>query len=218
MKKAAIIAGSVFLLFAATVNAQTEPAPPAKPATTDQWNNHDPEKYKLLPMPEPMTLEKKFPVIGKYELTQKSSPAKASTTDAAAVPATTTVTITVDETNKGIAWVEGLPQGKIKAMMRKAPGTYKIPAQKTEDGKDIPEGVLIYDKDNNMLDVCIGCIYNIEDPASAFLAPAEPVVAETQKTTKAKKSTAKAKVIPVKTWKYSGTKVVETTASVAPMQ
>lgn len=198
MKKAAIIAGSLLFLFTATVNAQTEPAK----TTTDQWNNHNPEKYKLQAMPEAITLEKKFPVIGKYNLADKSG-------------AASEVIITLDETNKGMVWVEGLPQGKFRALLRKAPGTYKIPVQKGADDKDLAEGVLIFDKENNTLNICIGCTYNMEDPASVF-ATAETITEEPVKTTK--KTTAKAKVTPVKTWKYSGSKVVETTASVAPMQ
>ncbi|HEY6504255.1 MAG TPA: hypothetical protein VIZ28_09800 [Chitinophagaceae bacterium] len=202
MKKTAFIAGSLLFLFTATVNAQTEPTPVK--TTTDQWNNHSADKYKLQAMPEGITLEKKFPVIGKYNLTDKSG-------------VSADVTITLDETNKGIVWIEGLPQGKIKGLLKKAPGTYKIPAQKSTGDKDVAEGLLIFDKDKNTLDVCIGCAYNNEDPASAF-ATTEPVVEEAVKNTN-KKTTAKAKVIPVKTWKYSGTKVVETTtASVAPMQ
>jgi hypothetical protein len=228
MKKTAIIAGSIFLLFTAAAKAQTDPAPEKQPvvpvtATTttsaDKWNNHDTEKYKLLPMPAPLTVDKVFPVVGKYELTAKTSAMSTTTTDASA-PASSTVTIALDETNKGIVWVDGLPQGRIKAMLRKSPGTFKIPAQKTADDKNLAEGVMIFDKDANTLDVCIGCTYNNEDPASAFVAPAEPVVDETVKvkTTK-KKSTAKAKVTPVKTWKYSGAKVVEpATSSVVPMQ
>jgi hypothetical protein len=243
MKKTAIIAGCFFVLFAAAANAQTPTTDSAKQTVTtsqpvatttstssaDMWNNHDPEKYKLLPMPEPLTREKIFPVIGKYELTAKNattSSTTVATTDAATATeaaATTSVTIDLDESNKGIVWIDGLPQGKIKAMLRQAPGTFKIPAQKTADDKSIPEGVAIFDKDNNTLDVCIGCTYNIENPASAFAAPVEPVVDETvkAKTTKTKKkSVAKAKVTPVKTWKYSGNKVVETTASTStvPLQ
>lgn len=202
MKKTAFIAGSLFVLSVASVNAQTEPVP-AKP-TTDQWNNHNADKYKLQEMPAGITLEKKFPVIGKYSLADKSgTPVE--------------VSITLDETNKGIVWIEGLPQGKIKGLLRKAPGTYKIPVQKSGSEKDVAEGLLIFDKDKNTLDICIGCTYNNDDPASAF-ATAEPVVEEAVKNNN-KKTTAKAKVIPVKTWKYSGTKVGETTtASVAPMQ
>lgn len=214
MKKTLFIIGAFFLFITASVNAQTDSTMPAKPSTsTDQWNNYDTSKYRLLPMPEPLTLERTFPVIGKYNVADKKSGTESS------------VTITLDESNKGIAWVEGLPQGKIKAMLRKAPGTYKIPAQKTEDDKSIPEGVLIFDKDNNTLDVCIGCTYNMEDPGSVFAAATDMQTDETataEVKTKAKtsksKSTAKTKVTPVKTWKYSGTKVVETTASVEPMQ
>ena len=93
-----------------------------------------------------------------------------------------------------------------------------IPAQKTADDKELAEGVLIFDKDANTLDVCIGCKFNNEDPASAFTTP-EPVVVEQPvvKKSKSKKGTAKAKVKPVKTWRYSGSKT-DATASVVPMQ
>lgn len=236
MKKAAIIAGAVFFLFTAVANAQTDTVPvqpaqpvqaeqPVQPVKKDQWNNPDPEKYKLMPMPEALSTEKIFPVIGKYNLTDKDG-------------AATEVTISLDPTNKGIVWVEGLPQGKVKAFLRKSPGVYKIPTQnldeveaaveaeaevkdakaaktaKAKAVKQLPEGVMIFDKDNNTLNVCIGCTYNNEDPAVAFAAPVEPEVA-VEETPKSKKATAKTKtkVKPVQTWKYSGNKVVETTAS-----
>lgn len=208
MKKAAIIAGAAFLLSTAAVNAQTDTVPvqPVK-TRTDQWNNHNPDKYKLQPMPEALSREKIFPVIGKYNVTDKAGTAS-------------TVTINIDESNKGLAWIEGLPQGRIKAHLRKSPGVYKIPAQKTADDKAVPEGVLIYDKDANTLDVCIGCTYNIEDPGAPFAAVAEPEVAPVTET-KVKKGAvvkSKTKMKPVKTWKYSGTKIVETTASAVPME
>ena len=74
-----------------------------------------------------------------------------------------------------------------KSTLRKSPATYKIPVQplgevalqkkcqlqmltdakKTKTAKvkevkvkELPEGVLIYDKDANVLNVCIGCKYN----------------------------------------------------------
>ena len=242
MKKTAIILGAAFLLFTASANAQTTTS--KQPATTesstlqtdskqltttstttasaDKWNNWSPDKYKMLPMPEPLTTEKIFPVLGHYSVSPKSA---ATTTDATAsteAAATTSVTITLDETNKGIVWVDGLPQGKIKAYLRKSPSTYMIPAQKTIDNKDLDGGVLIYDKDANTLDVCIGCKYNEEDPAVAFTT-AEPVVVEqpvVKTKYKNKRKTAKVKVKPVKTWRYSGSKTTETTASssVVPMQ
>jgi hypothetical protein len=204
MKKTAIIAGAALLLFTATANAQTDSVQTQQPvkARTDQWNNYSADKYKLQPMPDALTRERVFPVIGKYNLTDKDG-------------ATSAVTINIDESNKGLAWIEGLPQGRIKAHLRKSPGTYKIPAQKTADDKDIPEGVLIYDKDANTLDVCLGCTYNIEDPGSAFTVGTEPVVADTE--TKVKKNSTvktKTKMKPVKTWKYSGAKIIESTATV----
>jgi len=244
MKKAALIAGAVFFMFAASVSAQndTVPVPPAtpvtpvepvaptepvapvsptepattQPATTqpmnpmnnstarvDQWNNHDPEKYKHQPMPEPLTIEKIFPAIGSYSITDKDG-------------ASSTATISIDPENKGVIWVEGLPQAKFKAYLRKSPGVYKIPAQKLEDDKSLAEGVLIYDKDANTLDVCIGCSYNAEDPAVAFLNKSDTQVTEVETETKAKKGTVKSKtktkVKPVKTWRYSGSKNIEETA------
>ena len=231
MKKTALIAGIVFLVLSATVQAQSETNPKSPEtqvatdtvpkvemqlmtddeATTsndrvssDQWNNYNPDKYKLLPMPEPLTLEKKFPAIGNYHVTDKDG----NTSD---------VMITLDESNKGIVWVEGLPQGKFKAMMMQVPATYKIPAQKTAGEKDIAEGVLIFNKEVNDLDVCLGCTYNKENPASAFAESTEAVIDDMDQA-KTKKTTAKAKVTPVKTRKYSGSKIVETTASVAPMR
>jgi hypothetical protein len=204
MKKISMITGALLLLFTATLNAQTEPVQPAK-TTTDQWNNYNPDKYKMQPMPAPLTTEKIFPVTGKYTLTNNDG----TSADA---------TIILDETNKGIVWIAGLPQGKIKAYLKKVPGTYFIPAQKTEDEKDVAAGVLIFDKSNNSLNICLGCTYNNEDPASAFTTPVEPVTEE-HAVTKNRKATAKTKVKPVKTWKYSGSKIAdETTASIAPVQ
>ena len=207
MKKTAIIAGIALFMFSAAANAQTDSLPTPAKTRTDQWNNYPAEKYKLQPMPEALTVDKIFPVVGKYNLTDKDG-------------ATSNVSIVLDETNKGVVWVDGLPQGRIKAYLRKSPGVYRIPVQKTADEKEIPEGVIMYDKDANTLNVCIGCAYNNDDPSIAFTAPVEtePVVVETKVKKGSKKSVVKNKVKPIKTWKYSGNKVVETTASVVPMQ
>jgi hypothetical protein len=187
----------------------------------------------MQPMPEALTIEKIFPVLGNYQLTDKEGTAS-------------TVSVTLDPSNKGIVWIEGLPQGKIKATLRKSPATYKIPVQPLGEeamateatteveakdaktakssktakaapkAKELPEGVLIYDKDANVLNVCIGCKYNNEDPAVAF-TPAETTDAAAteeadKKTTKtAKKS--KAKVAKIKPVHYTGTKVIETPAA-----
>ena len=250
MKKIAIITSAALLLTAA-VSAQTDTVPKQnnqptsdqateQPANTDQqpvakvyndkYNNWTAETYKMQPMPEALTIEKIFPVIGKYEVTNKAGEAA-------------TLTVTLDETNKGIVWVEGLPQGKIKATLRKSPATYKIPVQPlgeetmTEQPadvsdakkdvksskstaakaktKELPEGVLIYDRDANVISVCIGCKYNNEDPATAF-TPAEEQQAAAAEETDAKKSSktktskkSTKKVEKVKPVVYSGSKIIE---------
>lgn len=130
------------LLIAATANAQS---------TVDSIA----AKYSLLPMPQPLTLEQKFPVLGTYELgngTESSTP----------------LTITMDAENKGIVWLEGLPQGRVKAYLRKSPATYRIPAQKTAAGKNVPEGTLIFDKESSTLNISLGAPFNETEPAAVF--------------------------------------------------
>lgn len=259
MKKVAIITTAVALLFTAAVNAQTDTVPkqtttdPQQPVATEQadtnnqavakvnndkYNNWTADTYKMQPMPEALTTEKIFPVIGNYQLTDKEGTAS-------------TVSVTLDPTNKGIVWIEGLPQGKIKATLRKSPATYKIPAQplggeeavateattdaadaktakntkaKAAKEKELPEGVLIYDKDANVMNVCIGCKYNNEDPAVAFTpaeaetaaTPSEEVEKAEKKTSKtAKSKTAKAKAAKIKPIHYTGTKVIQETTTPA---
>src|SRR5258705_5376034 len=173
MKKTIGIVGVTLLsLLTISVHAQqTQTWDPKKNPTVEATIS----KYEIKPVTPPTELKTSdiFPVIGKYK--------SATNADAAAV------TITPDEQNKGIVWIEGLPQGKIKAMLRKSPATYKIPAQKTEEGKEVAEGTLIFDKETNTLSICIGKAYNAEDPAAAFTAPVEEpaVIAKTK--TKSKK-------------------------------
>lgn len=217
MKKTTLLAGLSFVLLSATVHAQTDstkqmPVTTETPVTTqttsvskDKYNNWTADTYKMQPMPEALTTEKVFPVIGRYQLTDKEG-------------AASNISITLDETSKGIVWIEGFPQGRIKANLRKSPAIYKIPAQKIGEGKeavDVAEGVLVYDKDANTMNVCFGCKYNAEDPNAAFVAPAEPVVEETATKTKTKTSkSTTAKVKKVKEVRYSGSKIVEGTANV----
>lgn len=230
MKKTAIIAGAFLLIFSASVSAQepTQPAQPAQPTepvkteapvttTTktynDRWNNWDKSKYAMQPMPEALTTEKIFPALGTYQLTDK---------DGATLP----VTVTMDANSKGIVWVEGLPQGKFKAYLMKSPATYKIIEQKVgddpeaKDAKTLNEGVLIYDRDANLMNVCIGCKYNTEDPGTAFLPAEEQPVEQPEVKTKSKNgkvTKTKTKVVKVKPVKYSGAKdIVETTTTTTP--
>lgn len=170
-----------------------------KNATVDSIN----AKYKdqLVAARPGMTTEQIFPVLGQYESTANAD--------------APSVSITLDESNRGMVWVDGLPQGRIKALLRKSPSTYKIPAQKLEDGKDVAEGTLIFDKDANTLHIVIGRPYNVEEPMSVFSTPATDEVAGTEvKEVKAKKDKVKIKLKEkqVKAWTYTGTKVESTTA------
>ena len=110
-------------------------------------------KYKLLPMPEAMTTENIFPVIGTYQISGVE-----------AQP----VTITLDTANKGIVWINGLPQGRMKAYLRQSPSTYRIVPQTTDAGKQIPEGTMVFSPANNVLNISIGAPYNETDPTAVF--------------------------------------------------
>ncbi len=197
------MAGMALSLTFMAASAQETP-PTTPPPATSTWDyKKNPtvdsiaSKYKdkVAPPREAMTTNMIFPALGQY---QSSANADAPN-----------VIITQDATNKGLVWVEGLPQGKVKAMLRKSPSTYKIPAQKTEDGKDVPEGTLIFDKETNTLSIAIGKPYNTEDPGAAFLPVTEepaPVVTKT-------KSKSKTKVVEKpKPWMYAGTKIETATA------
>lgn len=170
-------------LFTAAVNAQS---------TVDSIA----AKYKLIPMPEPLTIEKTFPVLGTYQLgadaiamapahtttvnadntsasTTTTSPTTETTTNSSAVAtaemaAPGTITVTLDQENKGLVWVEGLPQGKFKAYLRKSPSSYRILAQKTESGEQIPEGTLLFDPETKMLNIALGKAYDDANPAAIF--------------------------------------------------
>ena len=219
MKKAAFFAGIFFTILSvanaqdSTKPASTTPAPAVSNPTVDSIA----AKYKLQPMPEAMTPEQVFPVIGEYQPSATAPATEATTatttttpTTTEAAPAVSNVKIMLDEQNKGIVWIEGLPQGKIKALLRKSPSTYKIPAQKTEDGKDVKEGTMIFDKDTKTLSVIIGKAYNDQDPAASFAPAVEEPVAVAPKAKKGKK------VKPVKVekpWVFTGTKIEHTTAS-----
>jgi hypothetical protein len=179
------------LLFTASVQAQT---------TVDSIA----AKYKLIPMPEALTIEKTFPVLGTYQLAADPSATVttnvAVSTDASAVAATpapsNNVTITLDSANKGVIWVSGMPQGTFKAYLKRSPSTYRILAQKTDAGKEIPEGTLMLDPATNTLNIALGKDFDEVDPAAIFaLNPAlnpsatTDVAAPTDNTVKVKVKT-----------------------------
>ncbi|MBD0365107.1 MAG: hypothetical protein ICV53_03265 [Flavisolibacter sp.] len=149
MKKLLFTVGT-FVLISASVSAQS---------TVDSIA----AKYKLLPMPAQRTVEQTFPVIGTYQLTD----ATGITSDTTGTT-TGNLTITLDPENKGLIWVEGLPQGRIKAYLKKSPSTYRIVSQTTESGKEIKEGTLYFDPNSNVVSIAIGKAYDEADPTAVF--------------------------------------------------
>ena len=131
------------LFFSAAVNAQS---------TVDSIH----AKYQLQPMPEALTIEKTFPVLGTYQLNGADSSSAQQ------------VTITLDSSNKGMIWISGLPEGTMKAYLKKSPGTYRILSQKSESGAQIPEGTLFFDPSTNTLEVALGKAYDEADPTAIF--------------------------------------------------
>jgi hypothetical protein len=112
-----------------------------------------------------------------------STSSSANTTTTTTEPATTTapattmgtetasagsLVVTLDAENKGVIWVEGLPQGKFKAYLKKSPASYRILSQKTETGNEIPEGTLMYDPSTKTLNIALGKEYDDADPAAIF--------------------------------------------------
>ena len=194
MKKTAFIAGALLLFAIINGNAQEQPWQPSKNPTVEAITS----QYKLVEMPKPLTMEQKFPALGQYQLTNTTSKAEVGT-----------VKVIIDEQNKGTVWIEGLPEGRIYAQLRRSPATYKIPMQKTAEGKDVAEGTLIFDKDTRMLNIVIGKPYNMENPAVVFATEEEiKAAAETQEVkVKESKTKVKVKKAPVvKAVMYSGPK------------
>lgn len=172
-----------FALFAAVAaNAQTPDSTQSQPAATpvatatvlsDTSINAayiaDREALKGLKT-EDIRPEHAFPVLGSYTASGSS---------------TGDVTVSIDPANKGIVWVDGLSQGRFKALMKKAPATYKIPAQKTDSGNSVAEGTLFFNPASKELSIVLGRPFNDADPTASLTSAAN------QKT---------------KTWQYTGTK------------
>jgi hypothetical protein len=199
MKKTAFIAGALLLFAIINGNAQEQPWQPSKNPTVEAITS----QYKLVEMPKPLTIEQIFPALGQYQLTNTATKAEVGT-----------VKVVIDEQNKGTVWVEGLPEGRIYAQLRRSPSTYKIPMQKTAEGKDVAEGTLIFDKETRMLNIVIGKPYNMENPALVFATEEEIKAAAEIQEVKVKESKTKVKVKKapvVKAVFYSGPKEEQTT-------
>ena len=147
----------------------------------------DPEALKGLKT-EDIRPEHAFPILGSYTPTGSSAG---------------NVTITPDSANKGIVWVEGLSQGKFRALMKKAPATYKIPAQTTAEGKNVPEGTLFYNPSSKEVTIVLGRPFDEVNPASFQTTTDNAVVKEKVTNNKQK--------VKVKGWQYTGVKAGVTT-------
>ncbi|HVF97473.1 MAG TPA: hypothetical protein VM871_09140 [Flavisolibacter sp.] len=191
MKNKIALAAALFLYVAAgaqttpdSSNSQKSTGLPVTTTTVSSDASHaayiaDPESLKGLTT-ETLRPEHAFPILGTYN---------ASGTSAG------NVTITLDSVNKGIVWVEGLSQGRFKALMKKAPSTYKIPAQKSEAGKTIAEGTLFFNPTSKELTIVLGRSFNDVDPTAALTNPKQN-----------------------KGWQYTGTKANGVTTSPASPQ
>ena len=196
MKKTFLITGVIALFSTLAITTSAQETPVKETTTQENWDaKKNPTvdsimsqyKDKYIAAKPAQTIADIFPALGDYESATNAETSKLS--------------ITIDPNNKGLVWIEGLPQGRVKAFLRKSPATYKIPAQKTEQGKEVAEGTLMFDKETNTLSICIGKEYNTTDPSAAFMmAEEEPVT--TSKNSKAKKTTV------TKPWIYTGTKIV----------
>ena len=196
MKKTFLITGVIALFSTLAITTSAQETPVKETTTQENWDaKKNPTvdsimsqyKDKYVAAKPAQTIADIFPAIGEYESATNAETAKLS--------------ITIDPNNKGLVWIEGLPQGRVKAMLRKSPATYKIPAQKTEEGKEVAEGTLMFDKETNTLSICIGKEYNTTDPSAAFMMAEEEPAAKVSKNSKAKKTTV------TKPWIYTGTKI-----------
>lgn len=174
MKKNFFLVVVLSLSIATTSFAQTS-------ATPEVPKNYKPQPKELAPMPGELTDEMIFPVLGKYEYENKDGEIAS-------------VTVTRDAENKGVVWINGMPQGKFKADLKQSPCTYKIPVQKTlqndvdgvvattetteaeatekpaprYSGKSLKEGTVIFDSASRKLYVNLGAKFDEENPAAIF--------------------------------------------------
>lgn len=117
-----------------------------------------------------------IPVLGTYQAQD------AGTT-------TASVSITPDETNPGKVWIEGLGESRFYALLKSAPGTYKIPAQKQSE-KPVAEGEIRYDESNKSITICVGCGFH---DGNTVTPTTEPVTTSTAKNSGTAKTAKKAK-------------------------
>lgn len=193
MKKTIYIVAGIGMSFFTLTAFSQQTWDARKNPTVDSIMSQYSSKY-IAPKPALTTLDI-FPAIGQYQSTNN--------------PEATNVSIALDEQNKGVIWITGLPQGRVKAMLRKSPAIYKIPQQKTETGKDVAEGTLMFEKETNTLNIIIGKPYNTTDPATVFVT----IPVEMQEAAPKVSKTKTKKPAQPKAYTYSGTKLTAETVS-----
>ncbi len=229
--KNSIFLAFVALFMATAVNAQS---------TVDSIE----AKYKLLPMPDSLTMEKMFPIVGSYQLnnptganamnTTTTNTTSTNTADSSSSATTNTassagmLSVMMDSSNKGIVWISGLPQGKIKAYLKQSPATYRIIAQTTDAGTKVPEGTAMYDSTTKVLNIEIGTAYNDANPGAVFPMNNGTMMdstsmnnmsndhmnnSTTKTKTKSSKTKSKSKAKPKKVMYYTATKEGENMTS-----
>jgi hypothetical protein len=159
MKNTIFLAAAAFLCSAANAQTDTTTKPPAvENATTVTATTSItvPDHLKGVSSND-IRPEHYLPVLGNFTPSGSSS---------------ANLTITVDEQNIGIVWIDGLPQGRIKALLKKSPATYKIPAQKTAEGKSVSGGTLIFDPATKEINIVLGKAFNDANPAAALATQA----------------------------------------------
>jgi hypothetical protein len=137
---------------ATTTTTTTTPATTATTTTTATAPINIPDHLKGVSS-DNIRPEHYLPVLGSFQPTGSS---------------TANLTITVDEQNIGIVWIDGLPQGRVKGLLKKSPAIYKIPAQKTAEGKSVPEGTLVFNPATKEISIYLGKAFNDADPSAVF--------------------------------------------------
>ena len=121
--------------------------PPVQPVDSTLMNAQSRAGQQSFPAPNFGSFY--IPVLGSYSSAEGDSQKQ--------------ITITGDEKNAGKVWIEGIAPVKIYALLKAAPGTYKIPAQ-----KNAAEGTVIYDETSEQVSICVGCGFKEKDPAAVI--------------------------------------------------
>lgn len=123
MKKTVSIMGGIVLSFIGLPAVAQQTWETQKNPTVDSITAK--YKDKLVTAPVAPTQDKIFPVIGQYE--------------SATNPETASVTVSLDAQNKGMIWIEGLPQGRVKGLLANPRPRIRYPHRKMQKVRMFPK-------------------------------------------------------------------------------